>query len=146
MRRFPPIPETAVPTVGTYKPTDTITLDIADSRVVIRKCLPGPDLPEKPVPPADLADFSNVQELRVRLMREGFYGEHEERQLRALARVVATGMTVDAFTAEVRQRFGPWPKPERDQKGRVVWTRREVGDLGLVIRGAVAGSPQAVMR
>jgi hypothetical protein len=87
-----------------------------------------------------------VQELRVRLIREGFYGAHEERQLQALSRVVVTGMTTEAFGAEARQRFGLWPKPVRDQKGRVVWTRREVGDLGPVIRGAVAGSPQAVMR
>jgi hypothetical protein len=87
-----------------------------------------------------------VQDLRVRLIREGFYGGHEERQLRALSRVVVTGMTTEAFTEEVRRRFGPWPKPERDPKGRVVWTRREVASLGPVIRGAVAGSPQAVMR
>ena len=93
-----------------------------------------------------LADLSDVQELRVRLIRDGFYGASEERQLQALSRVVVTGMTTEAFAEEVRRRFGPWPKPERDPKGRIVWTRREIASLGPVIRGAVAGSPQAVMR
>lgn len=93
-----------------------------------------------------LADLSDVQELRVRLIRDGFYGAPEERQLRALSRVVVTGMTTGAFAEEARRRFGPWPKPERDPKGRIVWTRREVASLGPVIRGAVVGSAQAVMR
>ena len=93
-----------------------------------------------------LADLSDVQELRVRLIRDGFYGASEERQLQALSRVVVTGMTTEALAEETRRRFGPWPRPERDPKGRVVWTRREIASLGPVIRGAVAGSPQAVMR
>ena len=45
-----------------------------------------------------LADLSDVQELRVRLIREGFYGAPEERQLQALSRVVVTGMTTEVFT------------------------------------------------
>ena len=48
------VPE--APPTETYQPTDTITLDIADGRVVVRECLPGPHLPEKPLPSADMAE------------------------------------------------------------------------------------------
>ena len=138
------VPE--APPTETYQPTDTITLDIADGRAVVRGCLPGPRLPEKPLPSAGMADLSTIQELRVRLIREGFYGASEERQLQALSRVVVTGMMAEDFAEEARRRFGPWPRPERDPKGRIVWTRREIASLGPVIRGAVAGSAGAVMR
>ena len=63
-----------------------------------------------------LADLSDVQELRVRLIREGFYGAPEERQLQALSRVVVTGHTVLCQTC----------LPYRDPGEARIWERRQV--------------------
>jgi hypothetical protein len=97
------------------------------------------------VDPDPAADFSDVQEVRVRLIREDHYGSHEEAQLRALDRVIASGMTLDAFHAEIRRRFGPWPKASRDKKNRVVWTRRETAELGRGLHGPVTSSERTVI-
>lgn len=86
-----------------------------------------------------LADLSDVQELRVRLIRSGFYGLHEERQLQGMSRIVLRGLEADSFDDEARHRFGPWPKAPRDQRGKVIWSRREIAELGPVIRGTVVG-------
>lgn len=106
----------------------------------MRKC----DIPAT-IADANSADLSEVQELRTRLIREGYYGEHEERQLTALSRAIIAGMDLDTFDAEVLRRFGPWPKPPRDAKGRVVWSRREINEVGDVVRGAVVSSDRTVI-
>jgi hypothetical protein len=96
--------------------------------------------------PPPVADASDVQELRVRLIRANCYGDAEARQMVALERwVVTEPIPLDDFDAEVQRRFGPWPKAQRDRKGRVMWTPRDANALGPGIRGLVVASDHAVV-
>lgn len=129
-----------------YKPTDTVRLEPVSGSVVV-SFVDGPDIAEKEISDANMADPSDVQELRVRLIREGFYGDHEERQLgRITLWVSADRIPIDVFNEEVRARFGPWPKAARDDKGRVIWHRNEFADMSDDLASLIRKSEKTVIR
>ena len=129
---------------GTHKPTDAVFLDVVDGEIVIRFPA-GPDLHEKPLPSAGMADLSDVQELRVRLIREGRFGEHEGGSCLHLSRAVVAGTSLDDFETEVRRRFGPWPKARLDGKGRTVWSRHELAEMATPFANCVRDGTKTVI-
>lgn len=90
------------------------------------------------------AEPSDVTSLRARLIRDGFYGEHEERQLSRITRMLLSGMSADEF--EVQRRFGPWPKAQRDDKGRIIWSRKELAEMEPGLANLIKNDPKTVVK
>src|SRR5574338_1441147 len=98
----------------------------------------------EPVFIPDRADYSDIQELHATLIRKDCCGSHEVKILSALTRLVAKGISKEELNARIKQLFGPWQQPRRDERGRIIWSRQELKELGRNLHGAVVASDRTV--
>lgn len=141
------------PNIGCYRVKRPI-------RIGTDGCLEVEEVPYDPNAPLlddDRIDLSDVQVLRVKMIREDRYGAHEAKQLAKLERWVARPLdgrervatehvTAEMWTAELKRRFGPWPEAKKDEKGRVIWHRDEFKDMNPDFANLIRKSPKVVVK
>lgn len=93
-----------------------------------------------------MADLSNVTSLRATLIRSDNYSADDARNLNSISRLIISGLPLEIYLERRRRLYGPGDKPDRDEKGRVVWSRRELSKMSEGLANLVRHSPKTFVR